>query len=408
MGYYREYKENYTDFTAHFKATTVDVTDVLLETTAVIEVGKTETLTATVEPSDATDKTVTWTSSDETVATVDGNGMVTAVKAGTATITAKAGDKTATCVVIVTASSGGNSGGSSGGYISYIPSGGTTTTTTTTNTGSFADETKENTNYAGAEINMRTEDLKKAVLTDEDIKFIEAGGDVSIELVVEKMTPTEEEKRAVEAAVEAEKEASGKDYTVAMYLDVNLFKTSNGTTTQLHEINGKIAVSLTLPEQVKRPDGSVRALHIHNNAAEILDCKYAPITDLLTLYIDGFSTYALMYEDTKADDADVSAVDDDDEQGDEGAVDDEQFDETDDDFDELTDDEGDFDDDFAEDQTDADSDTDNDDQAAVDAAATTDDSNPNTGVPLAGMGVFAVMSLFAAAAAYTAKKRKNK
>ena len=61
------------------------------------------TLTATVKPDDATDKTVTWTSSNPAVATVDANGTVHAVAAGTATITAQAGDKTATCVVTVTA-----------------------------------------------------------------------------------------------------------------------------------------------------------------------------------------------------------------------------------------------------------------------------------------------------------------
>jgi len=60
------------------------------------------TLTATVKPDDATDKTVTWTSSNPAVATVDANGKVHAVAAGTATITAQAGDKTATCVVTVT------------------------------------------------------------------------------------------------------------------------------------------------------------------------------------------------------------------------------------------------------------------------------------------------------------------
>ena len=60
------------------------------------------TLTATVKPDDATDKTVTWTSSNPAVATVDANGTVHAVAAGTATITAQAGDKTATCVVTVT------------------------------------------------------------------------------------------------------------------------------------------------------------------------------------------------------------------------------------------------------------------------------------------------------------------
>ncbi|MFR1821483.1 MAG: Ig domain-containing protein [Lactococcus petauri] len=59
----------------------------LNKTTLSLEVTGTETLTATVEPADAEDKTVTWTSSDSTIATVDANGLVMAVKAGTATIT---------------------------------------------------------------------------------------------------------------------------------------------------------------------------------------------------------------------------------------------------------------------------------------------------------------------------------
>lgn len=63
--------------------------------------GATATLTAIVTPDTATDKTVTWISSDEQVATVE-NGIVTAVGSGTATITAQAGEKTATCVVTVT------------------------------------------------------------------------------------------------------------------------------------------------------------------------------------------------------------------------------------------------------------------------------------------------------------------
>ncbi len=59
------------------------------------------TLTATVKPENATDPTVTWTSDKPAVATVNANGTVHAVAAGEATITATAGDKSATCKVTV-------------------------------------------------------------------------------------------------------------------------------------------------------------------------------------------------------------------------------------------------------------------------------------------------------------------
>ena len=71
-------------------------------TTATVKVGESVTLSATITPDDATDKTITWSSSDEKVATVDA-GKVTGVTEGTATITAttKDGNKTATCAVTV-------------------------------------------------------------------------------------------------------------------------------------------------------------------------------------------------------------------------------------------------------------------------------------------------------------------
>ena len=66
-----------------------------------LDVGDDFTLTATVSPSNATNKSVTWTSSNNSVASVS-NGKVTAIGAGTATITAKAsGGQTATCTVTV-------------------------------------------------------------------------------------------------------------------------------------------------------------------------------------------------------------------------------------------------------------------------------------------------------------------
>ena len=82
----------------------VPVTSVKLNATAkTLNVGKTFQLAAWPQPSNATNKAVTWTSSNTTVATVSSTGLVTAKKKGTATITVKTADggKTATCKITV-------------------------------------------------------------------------------------------------------------------------------------------------------------------------------------------------------------------------------------------------------------------------------------------------------------------
>ena len=85
---------------------TVKVTGITLnKTTASVVKGKTVALTATVTPDTATDKTIKWTTSNKNLATVSTDGVVTAVAAGTATITATAADDSgvkATCKITVT------------------------------------------------------------------------------------------------------------------------------------------------------------------------------------------------------------------------------------------------------------------------------------------------------------------
>ena len=94
------------EFTLTISApTTIPVTGVSLDQNALtLTEGDTVQLTATVEPANATNKGVTWSSNNEAVATVDANGKVTAVSAGTATITVTTEDGgfTDTCEVTVT------------------------------------------------------------------------------------------------------------------------------------------------------------------------------------------------------------------------------------------------------------------------------------------------------------------
>lgn len=93
--------------TIHFKtAEQIEVTDVSLNKTKIsLIIGNNEVLVASILPIDATDKSLTWTSSNSGVVTVN-NGKVTGIKIGTATITARTSNgKAASCIVTVTPAS---------------------------------------------------------------------------------------------------------------------------------------------------------------------------------------------------------------------------------------------------------------------------------------------------------------
>ena len=83
--------------------------------------GSTGSLTATINPANAANNSLTWTSDNTAVATVNENGVVTAVAEGTAKITVKTadGEKTAVCTVTVTAKTSGSSSSSSSSRPSY-------------------------------------------------------------------------------------------------------------------------------------------------------------------------------------------------------------------------------------------------------------------------------------------------
>ena len=101
-------KKTYTSDTTIYAAKAVE-NITLNETELSLYVKDTATLTATVLPPNAYNTQVTWSSSDDTIATVDQNGLVTAVSKGTATITATAADSQgakATCTVTVKNRSG--------------------------------------------------------------------------------------------------------------------------------------------------------------------------------------------------------------------------------------------------------------------------------------------------------------
>ena len=97
---------NIGDASASCRVTVVQpVTSISITSSISLEALETRQISCTVRPNNANNKGVTWTSSDETVATVDENGVVTGLKKGTATITATAQDGSGisdTCTVTVT------------------------------------------------------------------------------------------------------------------------------------------------------------------------------------------------------------------------------------------------------------------------------------------------------------------
>lgn len=101
-----DYMNDHAQRRAYLVTPVVAVTGVTLDQEAVtLNIGDTAPLTATVEPADATDKTVAWTSDNTAAVTVDENGVVTAVAPGTANVTATTADGgfTAVCAVTVNA-----------------------------------------------------------------------------------------------------------------------------------------------------------------------------------------------------------------------------------------------------------------------------------------------------------------
>ena len=143
------------DSTDSQKENPIAVTGVTIDQmTLSLVIGTSGQLVATVAPADAADKSVAWTSSNAAVATVDSNGNVTAVAAGTATITVTTTDgaKTATCAVTVTEKSA---------TVSFATSsigktlGDAEFTNTLTNTGDGT-VTYESSNTTVAEVNATT------------------------------------------------------------------------------------------------------------------------------------------------------------------------------------------------------------------------------------------------------------
>ena len=92
-------------------------------------------------------------------------------------------------------------------------------------------------------------------------------------------------------------DASG-DYIVSMYFDINLFKkVGNNDAVKVTETNGKVKVSILVPENLWKEGRTFEIIRVHNGVATVIKGIYDETTHIFTFETDEFSTYAVAYKD---------------------------------------------------------------------------------------------------------------
>lgn len=260
---------------------------------------KTVQLTATVLPSNATDSTVVWSSSNTAVARVNTAGLVTAVANGTATITATAGGKSAACVVTVSTytSGGGSTGGGGGGAAggSAAPSTGTTPTVTAPSNGAVTDGaiTSALTSAGkGGDINLNASASTNATLTGAAAAAVAANGselNVSLkgggEITV---SPTVLEGLNLKATDKVSVGMTAATTTVANAVSFEVSLTVNSA--NIHELGGQMEIRFPVSTAWNGLSAIVEHLHADGSktygATTVQDGKAAArVTDLSTFTV---------------------------------------------------------------------------------------------------------------------------
>lgn len=148
-------------------------------------------------------------------------------------------------------------------------------------------------NVGKASIDDSKTDLSESVLTEEELKAVEQGEDVTVYVTVDdiKDTVEKEQLEKIEKAV-AEKEE------IALVLDINLFKQVGGyEETQVKETKGLIKIDFEVPEEYRPKDGkeiTYKIARLHDGKVDILEAEYDSKTNICSFYTDKFSTYALV------------------------------------------------------------------------------------------------------------------
>ena len=136
--------------------------------------------------------------------------------------------------------------------------------------------------------------LNLAKLSEDENKAVKAGNKTQFVLSASGMTPTKEEIALIQSVL--------GNNVIGQYLNLNLiFKISGREDRQITDLSAPMYIAITIPQNLVNHDSSIertyRIVRIHDGVATLIDGNYDAATNQFTFATDGFSTYALVYED---------------------------------------------------------------------------------------------------------------
>lgn len=136
--------------------------------------------------------------------------------------------------------------------------------------------------------------LNLAKLSEDENQTVKAGNKTQFVLSASGMTPTKEEIALIQSAL--------GNNVIGQYLNLNLtLKISGRADRQITDLSAPMYIAITIPQNLVNHDSSIertyRIVRIHDGVATLIDGTYDAATNQFTFATDGFSTYALVYED---------------------------------------------------------------------------------------------------------------
>lgn len=136
--------------------------------------------------------------------------------------------------------------------------------------------------------------LNLAKLSEDENKAVKAGNKTQFVLSASGMTPTKEEITLIQSVL--------GNNVIGQYLNLNLtLKISGRADHQITDLSAPMYIAITIPQNLVNHDSSIertyRIVRIHDGVATLIDGTYDAATNQFTFATDGFSTYALVYED---------------------------------------------------------------------------------------------------------------